>query len=126
VNPREFEEFIQKYPEYKSFFHFVHTKRGDYWRRIPKTYLDRSARPVSQLRSQLHFAQIAHRQYGKRGSKEQPLVVAPAIKKEMSGKRYRRPRWKETVRQLKESLKQVGVVVAETRSLERKNSMKKP
>jgi len=118
MKTKEFERLVREHPELAKYFHFVRRPCKDgsgYWRRIPKTYYNRRARPVGQLRAQLAFAKSAFNAFGKRGFKDGIPVVAALNREALKGKRFRKPKWREVVEQLTRSLREVGVVLEEAR-----------
>lgn len=115
MNEEQFAELVRKHPELARFFHYVRPGkdgRVGYYRRIPRTYHDPRARPASQLKTQLALGKTAHKSFGKRGFDEDGVpIIASEVKKEMKGKRYRKPKWREIVKELTESLKEIAEVV---------------
>ena len=109
----EFEELKRRYPTYAQFFHWVsrgQLKEG-YYRRIPRTYYDRRARPASQLRCQLALAEAGHNSFGEKGFRDGLPVVTYNIKKAIEGKKFREPAWKRALNELRQMLKVEEAVV---------------
>lgn len=112
-----YRKVIEEEPWLADKIHFVARpcKNGEpgYYRRIPVTYKNREARPVSQLEPQLALAKSSFESFGKRGFKDGVPIVAAINKEALKGKRYKPPKWKEVVKKLKESLREVVIVVEE-------------
>jgi len=117
VKTKEFLQLVREHPELAKYFHFVRfpCEGGGYWRRIPKTYYNRRARPVGQLRAQLTFAKSAYSAFGKRGFKDGVPIVAALNREALKGKRFKPPKWMEVVKKLQESLREAGVVLEEAK-----------
>ena len=118
MNAKEFQRLVKERPDLGRYFHYVrsggHIKEG-YYKRIPRTYRDRWARPPSQLRTHIAFGEAAQSVYGKRGltEKGQPLVTDP-IKKAMEGKKFRKSKWEVAIEKLTAAMKEVVEVTAKT------------
>lgn len=110
MNQKMFEELQRREPELAKLFHYVgpggHIKDG-FYRRIPRTYYDRAARPASQLKVQLAFAEAAKTIQGKHGLKNGMPLEVDAVRKALKGKVFKEPNLTQIIRQLKQSMKEL-------------------
>lgn len=116
MNEAQFQRLIRERPDLARFFHYVRAgkdgRRG-YYKRRPITYSDRSARPASQLRSQLAFAESARGAFGKRGFKNGVPVVAATVGKNQRGRKFKKAPWEQAIDKLREALMTIGKVMEE-------------
>jgi len=116
VNEREFARLVQERPDLAPFFMFQRggkDGRRACYRRIPRTFRDRRARPPSQLRAQVAFGEAAHDSFGKEGLSNGLPVAADAIKKKMRGKQYRKAPWELAIEKLTLAMKKVVEVTTQ-------------
>jgi len=111
VNEAQFAKLVQQRPDLARHFHYVRAGRdgrAGFYRRIPKTYRDRRARPQSLLRAQVDFGEAGQSVYGKRGltTKGQPHA-AEAVAKAMKGKNYKKSRVEQAIEKLTEAMVRV-------------------
>lgn len=119
MNEAEFAELVRERPDLARHFHYVCSGkdgRSGYYRRIPSTYYDPKARSLGQLKLQIAVGKTARRAYGKKGFDEEGVpIVASETKKAVKGRRFKKDKWREIVKELEESLREIAEVVVRER-----------
>lgn len=120
MNKEQFAKLVQERPDLAKYFQFIPSGRDGrraYYRRIPKTYYDVSARPRSQLRTQLEFTKITNNLYHRnlRGLKDGLPLAASEVRNKMRGRRFKLPPWEEAILKLTRAFKEVKKVVRESK-----------
>lgn len=112
MNETEYRELLKQHPEMATFIEFVspnpRAPKG-YYRVIPFTRFDPHP---NQLKTMIAFGETAYRSYGMKGldfstGKLLPPVAAK-IRKELRGKKFRKPTFEETFKKLKKLAKIIG------------------
>lgn len=112
MNEQEYRELIRRHPEYKGLFVFVRRGKG-FWARRPQWYKDPSVRTKAQKEAQLEFGELGYKAYGKKGFDRKGLPIVASEKRKMKGKKFTIPRWQRIANEIKESLKEIAIVVKE-------------
>ncbi|MBA7489860.1 hypothetical protein ES702_00394 [subsurface metagenome] len=117
MNEKQFAKLVEQRPDLAKHFHYVSPGKDGrigFYRRIPITYKNRRARPATLLRSQIAFGEAGHSVYGKRGlSEEGTPHVVPAIRKALTGKKFRKGKVELAIEKLTKTMEKAAEIAVE-------------